>query len=337
MPNIVEEEAPREEPPQEKKKSWYHMKPPPPFPERLRAKTKLEEEQEIIDRFSKVEVNLSLLDVIKKFPLYAKTLKKLCISKKTLNGHYTMKVGANISAIIQKQVPPKCKDPGVFSVPCKLGDLPVVHAMLDLGASINVLPYSTFKSLKCGTLQSTRVVAQLADRSKVYPKGVLEDVLVQVGDLIFPADFYVIDMGDDDPSTPHSILLGRPFMKTSSTIINVKNGTISMECDERKLTFNIHDTSPPQSECPKVKVQDVVGPDQGLIYELSNCEMLELVLNRDIKDADTRELTEKLKLEEGWMEKGFVPTYEKRKGLVRSMLDMMKKKFGECWSAHAPT
>ena len=63
--------------------------------------------------------------------------------------------------------------------------------MCDLGASINVMPLSVYLSLDAGPLKQTGVTLQLADRSIVYPKGVLEDVLVQVGRLIFPVDFFV--------------------------------------------------------------------------------------------------------------------------------------------------
>ena len=64
--------------------------------------------------------------------------------------------------------------------------------MLDLGSSINVMPKSIYNSLDLGPLQPTCITVQLADRSVVYPKGVIEDVLVKVKDLVFPADFYVL-------------------------------------------------------------------------------------------------------------------------------------------------
>ncbi|TQD69666.1 hypothetical protein C1H46_044801 [Malus baccata] len=101
--------------------------------------------------------------------------------------------------------------------------------MLDLGASINVMPYSIYASMNLGELKNDGVIIQLADRSNAYPKGVLEDVLVQVGNLIFPADFYVLDMEDSPHSTPLPILLGRPFMKTARTKIDVFKGTLTME------------------------------------------------------------------------------------------------------------
>ena len=69
--------------------------------------------------------------------------------------------------------------------------------MLDLGSSINVMPKSIYNSLDLGPLQPTGITVQLADRSVVYPKGVIEDVLVKVKDLVFPADFYLLQMKDD--------------------------------------------------------------------------------------------------------------------------------------------
>ena len=83
-----------------------------------------------------------------------------------------------MSAVFQRKLPPKCEDAGVFSVPCKIGNLYFDKAMLDLGASINVMPRSVYDNLNLGQLKKTDVVLQLADRSSIYPDGVLEDVLV---------------------------------------------------------------------------------------------------------------------------------------------------------------
>nr|XP_023923927.1 uncharacterized protein LOC112035328 [Quercus suber] len=102
--------------------------------------------------------------------------------------------------------------------PFPQGNTQLEKAMLDLGASINIMPHSIYASLKLGPLNKTSVAIQLADRSIAYPKGVVEDVLVQVNDLVFPADFYVLDMENDDQTTP--ILLGRPFLKISKTKID---------------------------------------------------------------------------------------------------------------------
>nr|KAJ0204073.1 hypothetical protein LSAT_V11C500279600 [Lactuca sativa] len=212
-----------------------------PFPERLKSTKKEREESEIMQMFKKVQINIPLLEAIKQVPRYARFLKDLCVSKKKLKGNQVVTVGEHVSAVLQKRMPPKCKDPDVFTVPCKLRNLYVLRAMLDLGASVNVLPYSLFKSIGVGTLSKTGVIIQLADRSLVHPKGVLEDVLVQVDELVFPNDFYVLDMGDDDSLSSSSILLGRPFLKTSKTKIDVYNGTLSMEFDGEVINFNVHE------------------------------------------------------------------------------------------------
>ena len=83
-----------------------------------------------------------------------------------------------MSVVIQKKLPSKCKDPGMFTVPCKIGSMKVDRAMLDLGASINVMPLSIYKSLRVGPLKEMGVIIQLAYRSNAYPEGVLEDILV---------------------------------------------------------------------------------------------------------------------------------------------------------------
>ncbi|XP_068655766.1 uncharacterized protein [Aristolochia californica] len=194
--------------------------PVPPFPQALAESRKDEQNKYLYETFHRCEINIPLLDVIKQVPRYAKFMKELCTIKRKqkLNRCEKVRVGENVSAIIQRKLPMKCKDPGMFTIPCTLGNIKFEKAMIDLGASINVMPYSIYASLKLGPLNKTGVVIQLHNRSNAYLKGVVEDVLVQVNNLIFPADFYVLDMENGDQSAP--IFLGRPFLKTSKTKID---------------------------------------------------------------------------------------------------------------------
>ncbi|KAM1901163.1 hypothetical protein EV1_029825 [Malus domestica] len=139
---------------------------------------KEEAEKDILETFRKVQVNIPLLDAIKQVPRYAKFLKELCTTRKMMSTKEVVKVGENVSAILQRKLPPKCKDPGSFTIPCVIGNTRFESAMLDLGASINVMPYSIYASMNLGALKNDGVIIQLADRSNAYPKGVLEDVLV---------------------------------------------------------------------------------------------------------------------------------------------------------------
>ncbi|RDX75991.1 hypothetical protein CR513_44074, partial [Mucuna pruriens] len=106
--------------------------------------------------------------------------------------------------------------------------------MLDLGASINVMPTSIYKALNFGDLEPT-----VANKSIVQPLGVLEDVLVQVNELIFPVDFYVLDMEDETSGQGSTLILGRPFLMTARTKIDVQAGTLSMEFGDTLVQLNI--------------------------------------------------------------------------------------------------
>ncbi|KAM2554857.1 hypothetical protein TB2_018947 [Malus domestica] len=210
-----------------------------PFPSRFLQSKNEEEEKDVLETFRKVQVNIPLLDAIKQIPKYAKFLKKLCTTRKRIREKEVVHVSENVSAMLQRKLPPKCKDPGSFTIPCVIGNTRFEHAMLDLGASINVMPYSVYASMNLGKLKDDGVIIQLADRSNAYPKGVLEDVLVQVDHLIFPADFYVLDMEDSTHSPPSPLLLGRPFMKTAQTKIDVAKGAVTMAFGGDMINFKI--------------------------------------------------------------------------------------------------
>ncbi|KAM2358011.1 hypothetical protein ACFX1X_006904 [Malus domestica] len=189
----------------------------------------------------KVQVNIPLLDAIKQVPKYAKFLKEMCTTRKRASNKEVVRVSENVSAVLQRKLPPKCKDPDSFTIPCVIGNTRFESAMLDLGASINVMPYSIYASMNLGELKNDGVIIQLANRSNAYPKGVLEDVLVQVNHLVFPADFYVLEREDSNHSPQLPILLGRLFMKTACTKIDVFKGTLTMEFDGEVIDFNISD------------------------------------------------------------------------------------------------
>lgn len=100
-------------------------------------------------------------------------------------------VSTNASALLKHKILEKYRDPSMFTLPYVIGDRKILHVMLDLGASINVMPYHVYVDLKLNDLQRTFVVTQLVDRSYIQPLKIVVDVLVQVKDLIFPVDFYI--------------------------------------------------------------------------------------------------------------------------------------------------
>ncbi|CAM8948356.1 unnamed protein product [Rhodiola kirilowii] len=191
-----------------------------PFPVPARVQKQHVMDEDVFELFSKVEINIPLLEAIKKIPRYAKFLKELCINRRRSSRNDQELMSRNVSAAIQRKVPPKCGDPCTYTIPCTIGNIKIENCMLDLGASINVLPFSIYSCLKIGPLKPTGLTIQLADRSCKQPEGQNEDVLVQVGKLVFPADFYVLKMENGGPTDHAPILLGRPFLKTSKMKID---------------------------------------------------------------------------------------------------------------------
>ncbi|GJY38463.1 reverse transcriptase domain-containing protein [Tanacetum coccineum] len=145
----------------------------------------------------------------------------------------------NCSAMLLKTLPEKLGDPGKFLIPCEFPGMEICYALADLGASINLMPLSIWKKLSLPELSPTRMSLELADRSITYPKGLAEDVYVKVGKFHFPADFVVVDF-EDDPRVP--LILGRSFLKTSRTLIDIYEGEFTFCVDNEAVTFNLNQT-----------------------------------------------------------------------------------------------
>ncbi|XP_020240609.1 uncharacterized protein LOC109819318 [Cajanus cajan] len=150
-------------------------------------------------------------------PTYAKFMKVLLTKKTKFIEQEIIQLEVGCSALIQKNLPPKFKDPRSFTIPITIGNLSVRRALLDLGASINLMPLYMLDRVGKVEVKPTRITLQLADRSIKYPYGVIENMLVKVDIFIFPADFVIMDM-EEDITVP--IILGRPFMKTAQVIID---------------------------------------------------------------------------------------------------------------------
>ncbi|RDY03663.1 hypothetical protein CR513_12731, partial [Mucuna pruriens] len=173
---------------------------------------KPEVDEDLLKMFQKVEISIPLLDVITQIPKYAKFLKELCVHKRgKMKGKGGVELNGIMSALTKNEAAARSHQnmqKKIFSIPCTTGNCTFVDAMLDLGASINVMPTSVYKSLNFGALEPTWMTIQLANRSVVQPLGVLEYVLVQVNELIFPVDFYVLDMEDETSGKGSTLIFG---------------------------------------------------------------------------------------------------------------------------------
>jgi hypothetical protein len=147
-----------------------------------------------------------------------------------------------VSVILQNDNTLKYKNPGCPTISCFIGEHKIDRALLNLGASVNLLPYSVFQSLNLGELKPTSVTLLRADKSVKVPRGIVENVLVQVDKFIFPVDFIVLDTQPVEACNSIPVILGHPFLTTSNALINYRNGVMKLSFGNMTLemiVFNI--------------------------------------------------------------------------------------------------
>ncbi|GJU78504.1 reverse transcriptase domain-containing protein [Tanacetum coccineum] len=215
-----------------------------PFPSRRNDERRHEKANDQIEKFYEIfrdlSFEISFTDALMLMPKFASTLKTLIENKEKLSEMARTPLNENCSAVILNKLPKKLGDPGRFLIPCEFSEINTCNALADLGASINLMPYSVWKNLSLPELTPTCMTLELADRSISEPIGIAEDVYVTVGKFQFPADFVVVDF-EPDPRVP--LILGRSFLKTSRALIDVYEGEITLRVGREAITFNLDQTS----------------------------------------------------------------------------------------------
>ncbi|GJX55481.1 reverse transcriptase domain-containing protein [Tanacetum coccineum] len=131
----------------------------------------------------------------------------------------------HVNAVFTRSVPLKHGDPGSFLIPCNFNKTFSCNALADLGASINLMPYSLYAKLSLKTLKPTKISITLADRLFQYPIGIAKNMPVEVGKFTFHADFIILKM-EEDNKVP--LILGRPFLYTADAVIRVKQKQLNL-------------------------------------------------------------------------------------------------------------
>ena len=220
----------------EVQKPSYDEKPIIQYPQRLRKNVLDKQFGKFMDIFKKLHINIPFSEALEQMLGYVKFMKDILSKKRKLGDYETVSLSEECSAILQKKLSPKLKDPGSFTIPCAIGNAVFEIALCDLGASINLFPWSIFKKLKLGEARPTTVTLQLADWSLTHLRGIIEDVLVKVDKFIFPANFIILDM-QEDKEVP--IILGRTFLATGRAMIDVQKGELGLRVQEEEVTFNV--------------------------------------------------------------------------------------------------
>nr|GEZ67489.1 reverse transcriptase domain-containing protein [Tanacetum cinerariifolium] len=205
---------------------------------------KLREKDDILaakfmEIFHDLHFKLSIVDALIHMPKFAPMFKKLLNNKDKLIELTKTPLNENCSAVVLKKLPEKLGDPGRFLIPCDFSEFDNCLTLADLGASINLMLLSIWKKLILPTLNDTKMVLELADRTISKPTGVAENIFVKVGKFYFPADIVVLDFVAD-PRVP--LILGRPFLSTAHALIDVYEGEIILKQDDQSLTLKCGDT-----------------------------------------------------------------------------------------------
>nr|GEX75159.1 reverse transcriptase domain-containing protein [Tanacetum cinerariifolium] len=193
------------------------------YPSRRNDKRNREKAKDQIEKFYQIfkdtSFEISFADALILMPKFASTLKALIGNKEKLSEMAQTPLNEHCSAVLLKKLPEKLDN---------------------LGASINLMPYSVWKKLSLPELTPTCMILELADRSISRSVRVAEDVYVKVGSFHFPADFVVVDFYAD-PRVP--LILERSFLKTERALIDVFEGELTLRVGKEAITFNLDQTS----------------------------------------------------------------------------------------------
>ena len=266
---------------------------PVPYPQRLKRHKLDKQFTKFMDVFKNLHINIPFVDALEQMPNYVKFMKDILSQKRRLADFETVNLTEECSAILQRKLSRKLKDPGSFTIPCTIGNAIFGRALCDLGASINLMLLSIFKRLGLGEARQTTVTLQLADRSLKHLRGIIEDVLVKVDKFIFLADFIVLDM-EEDKEIP--IILGRPFLATGRAMIDVQRGELKLRVQEEEVKFNVFEAvrHPAESDtCFMVEmVEAIVFSQSGLTDPLET----------SLVEKESENLSEEAKEYVKWMD-----------------------------------
>nr|GFB13167.1 reverse transcriptase domain-containing protein [Tanacetum cinerariifolium] len=221
-----------------------NLKPSIPYPSRRDNERRRKQANEQIEKFYEIfkdmSFEISFTDALILMPKFASTLNVLIGNKEKLSEMARTLMNEHCLAVILNKLPKKLGDPGKFLIPCEFPRMDECLALADLGASINIMLLSVWKELALPELTPTCMTLELADRSVSKPIGIAKDVSVKVGMFHFLADFVVVD-SKPDPRVP--LILGRCFLKTGRTLIDVHKGELTLRIENEAITYNLDQTS----------------------------------------------------------------------------------------------
>ncbi|GKE23441.1 zinc finger, CCHC-type containing protein, partial [Tanacetum coccineum] len=202
-------------------------------------------------------------------------------TKKKGKEYKVLPMGAAYDAILKKKITKKEDIGGNFEIPCSIGDLKHVNALVDQGSDVNVMPYSTYMRLTDERPAETDIRLSLASHSYIYPLGIAENVLVEVAEHVFPVDFVILNIKENEK---RPFILGTLFLTTAKATIKFDIGTITLRLGKSKVSFHrISDSSCIIDKGVKNEIEPIalITTVNKLVLEWE--ERIKLHLNKEMK------------------------------------------------------
>ncbi|XP_048611546.1 uncharacterized protein LOC111205660 [Brassica napus] len=251
-----------------------------PYPVPAKATRKDREEMKCRKMLEDLTVRLPLMDAIHMMPSMRSFMKGLISGKISKESEF-MTVSKECSAVLQNRQIKKRGDPGKFVLSIQIGKTVFACSLVDLGSSVNLMPYSVARRLGYTHFKPTKMSLVFADRSVKSPVGILEDLQVKVGNTSVPADFVVQEL-EEESKDP--LFLGRPFLCTVGAIIDVQQGKIDLNLGDIVMQFEMDELlKKPMLDGQTFEVDEGIDPLQsreGMIEEILIEDPLELALVR---------------------------------------------------------
>ncbi|XP_070019160.1 uncharacterized protein [Nicotiana sylvestris] len=209
-------------------------RPPPPYPQRLAKQNSENQFKKFINITKSLSINVPLVEALEQMLGYAKFKKDIVTKKRSMNCEI-IKMTHQVRAIVRLMAS-KLEDLGAFTIPCTIGSADFAKALCDLGASINLMPYSVFKTLGIGQPRPISMRLQMADRTMKRPLGIIDDVFVHVDKFILLVDFVILDC-EVDYEVP--IILGRPFLTMGKDLVDVEAVELTFQVGDEKVVFHV--------------------------------------------------------------------------------------------------
>ncbi|GJY39754.1 hypothetical protein Tco_0426118 [Tanacetum coccineum] len=257
---------------------------PIPFPRRLEQHAEEALIHKTMESLKKIKSNRPFLKEIKQFDEYPKFIKDLLANKPLTMKNEDIIINRRCSTLLLNQLPPKEKDLGSFILPCSIGRLDFNNALAYLGASISIMPFSMYKRLGIGKLETIKMNIKLVDNSKCIPKGIVRDLLIKIDKFILPIDFIILDVLEDFRMP---IILGRPLLTTVYAKIDVFKRSISLEVGNEKVIFKLtNDLHDMKSESVLMIQSNVITKEDELMniesdlftYNTNTCESCHILM-----------------------------------------------------------